>query len=55
MLKSIFISSSFSFFGIDYFNGYVSIMVIFIIIIIIINLFQFDLKNSTKWKSTMNN
>ena len=35
----IFISSSVSFFRINYFNGYVSIIVIFIIIIIIINSF----------------
>ena len=44
----------FQFFSINYFNGYVSIIVIFIIIIII-NLFQFDLRNSTKWKNNMNN
>ena len=41
--------------GIKYFNGYVSIIVIFTIIVIIINLFQFGLKNSTKWKNTINN
>ena len=46
--RYIFISSSFSFFRINYFNGYVSIIVIFTIIIIIINSFQFGLKNSTK-------
>ena len=40
----MFISSSFSFFGINYFNGHVSVIAIFIILIIIINLFQFDLK-----------
>ena len=46
--RYIFISSSFSFFRIDYFNGYVSIIVVFIIIIIIINSFQLGLKNSAK-------
>ena len=38
------ISSGFSFFGIDYFIEFEPI-------IIIINLFQFSLKNDTKWKS----
>ena len=38
----ILISSSFSFLEINYFNGYVSIIVIFIIIIIV-NLFEFGL------------
>ena len=41
--------------GIKCFNRYVSIIVIFTIIVIIINLFQFGLKNSTKWKNTINN
>ena len=38
----ILISSSFSFLEINYFNGYVSIIVIFIIIIIV-SLFEFGL------------
>ena len=42
------ISSSFSFFGINHFNGHVSVIAIFIILIIIINSFQFGLKNSGK-------
>ena len=44
----MFISNSFIFLEINYFIGYVSIIVIFMIIIIIINLFQFGLQNSTK-------
>ena len=43
-LLSVSISSSFSFLETNYFNRCVPIIVIFIIIILIINLFQFDLK-----------
>ena len=43
------------FFGIDYFSGYASVLVIFITIIIIITLFQFGFKNRTKWKNPMAN
>ena len=49
------ISSSFSFFGINHFNEHVSVIAIFIILIIIINLFQFGLKNSGKWKIPITN
>ena len=54
-LLSIFISSIPNFLEINYFNGYVSVIVIFVIIIIITNLFQFELKNSTNWQSAITN
>ena len=46
----IFILSSLSFLEIIHFDGWVSIVVIFIIIVIIINLFQFGLKKQYKVK-----
>ena len=50
-LLSIYISSSFSFSGINYFNECIPIIIVVIIIIIIINLFQFSLKNVQKEKA----
>ena len=44
----MFISRSFSLLEIDFFNEDVFVTVIFIIIIIIINLFQFGFKDNTK-------